>query len=141
MPEPPRNTPSTPDMRILVVDDEPHVREVLVRMLRLLIPGVRIDEAESTEAALPHVGAVPYGAVVTDIKMLGLPGTELLRAVRESQPTCLRFLMSGHNDFHAAVDGEAMDEAAPHGTINKPFMLAELRAALATGGLQQLRTR
>src|SRR5207245_10516856 len=55
--------------RVLIVDDEPALLQALPVALRLRMPGVTVETADSAAAALDRIAALDYDAIVTDIKM------------------------------------------------------------------------
>jgi len=68
-------------MNILIVDDDPHIRELI--RLYLKNEDFRIVEAEDGEKALELLSKVPVGLVILDIMMPNMDGWELCRTVRE----------------------------------------------------------
>ena len=66
--------------RILVVDDDTDGLEVLE--MRLTHAGYEVETGESAEKALARVGAFAPGLIVTDVRMSGMSGLELLEKVR-----------------------------------------------------------
>jgi signal transduction histidine kinase/CheY-like chemotaxis protein/purine-cytosine permease-like protein len=72
--------------KVLVVDDNPVARQLLVDMLALA--GLQADPAESGEAALAAVAAsdTPYALVFLDLRMPGLNGIDVARAIRQQHP-------------------------------------------------------
>jgi DNA-binding NtrC family response regulator len=66
--------------RVLVVDDEDALRTTLAANLEL--EGHEVTEADSAERALALAGGAPFDVVVTDIRMPGMTGVELFRALR-----------------------------------------------------------
>ncbi|MED5198554.1 MAG: response regulator, partial [Gemmatimonadota bacterium] len=68
--------------RILLVDDDADLRSVFREKLEY--SGHEVDEADSAEVALAKVGAFDPALVVTDVRMDGMTGLELLTRIRES---------------------------------------------------------
>lgn len=104
---------------ILLVEDEEAVREVTSRMLSL--SGYRVLEAADGEAALRVVREQPGGTidlVVTDVRMPGMGGLDLARALRERSPGLPVVFISGY----AGLDTDALAALAEQGPmIAKPF--------------------
>jgi DNA-binding response OmpR family regulator len=79
MPDP--DFPPSPCGRILVADDEPHIRRILVTLLEA--HGFQVDQAEDGAEALQQlVGDTDYQAALLDIMMPAYTGLEILREVR-----------------------------------------------------------
>ncbi len=111
--------------RILVVDDEPSIRKVL--QAHLARDGYDVDVAVDGNEALTRLGSEPWHLLVTDLKMPGLGGMELLAHVQANHPGLPVILVTAHGTVDAAV--EALKLGA-HDFITKPFDLAEVRAAV-----------
>ena len=88
--------------RILVVDDELIVRDSLKEWLDY--EGFSVDTAESGPAALEKLGQTAFNLMLTDIKMPGMDGVELLKAVRESNPDLSVLMMTAYATVETAVD-------------------------------------
>jgi CheY-like chemotaxis protein len=120
---PPPHVPRT----ILVVDDEPPIRALLARQLRVL--GYTVVEAGSAQAALVLAGeqSSPFDLVLSDIVMPGMNGTELGARLLQRNPRQALVLMSAH-----APSGlvELGTKARPVPLLRKPFTLAELAGVL-----------
>ena len=121
------NSSRTPDIRsVAIVDDDPFMLEYL--SLALGKSPYRIALFESAEAFLEGVGALPPGVVLTDLKMPGMDGMALLKALKEraldTRPTVI---MSAFADIPLAV--EAMKTGAVS-VLQKPIMPAALLEAV-----------
>jgi len=86
---------------ILFVDDEKNILQGLRRMLRGLRDEWEMDFAEGGEAALAKLSEQSVDVVVTDMKMPGMNGAELLDRVSELYPQTLRLILSGEADTEA----------------------------------------
>ncbi|CDM64095.1 response regulator [Pyrinomonas methylaliphatogenes] len=84
--------------RILFVDDEPKVLDGLRRMLRSMRHEWEMEFAEGGQAALAALAAKPFDVIVTDMRMPGMDGAQLLTEVRERYPHVVRIVLSGHSD-------------------------------------------
>jgi signal transduction histidine kinase len=111
--------------RILVVDDEPRGVELAVRTLRRL---GSIETAISGEAAWGIFQQREVDAVVSDERMPGISGVELLARVAEARPDVGRVLLTGYADIDASVD--AINRARVHAYVNKPCSPTQLRATV-----------
>ncbi len=83
---------------VLFVDDEPRVLQGLQRMLRSRRAEWTLRFAESGREALVRLEAEPFDVLVTDLRMPGMSGEELLRAVMERHPRLVRIILSGEMD-------------------------------------------
>jgi heterodisulfide reductase subunit A len=88
--------------RILVVDDELVVRDSLKEWL--VDEGFRVDMAESGEQALQKLGAEAFHLMLTDIKMPGMDGVELLQQAKERYPELTVVMMTAYATVETAVD-------------------------------------
>ncbi len=112
--------------RILVVDDEERMAAAIARALRRA--GHACATFGSGEAALEALERDGADAIVTDRKMPGVDGLELLRRVRASHPELPVILVTAHADVPSAV--AAMRDGA-FDYVAKPFDNEELRAIVA----------
>ncbi|HSW31714.1 MAG TPA: sigma-54 dependent transcriptional regulator [Longimicrobiales bacterium] len=87
--------------RILIVDDDTDALEVY--RTRLTHAGFEVQTAESAEQALARVDAFQPGLVVTDVRMKGMSGLELLERLRGALPGLDVVVMTGHEDMETAV--------------------------------------
>ena len=87
--------------RILVVDDDTDALKVY--RTRLAHAGFEVETAESAEQALARVGAFQPGLVVTDVRMEGMTGLELMARLKEAGETVEVVVMTGHEDMETAV--------------------------------------
>jgi DNA-binding NtrC family response regulator len=90
-----------PTPRILVVDDDTDGLEVLE--MRLSHAGYDVETADSAEKALARVKAFDPGMIVTDVRMSGMTGLELLDRVRASMEGVEVVVMTAHDDMETAV--------------------------------------
>lgn len=90
------------DERILVVEDEEGMRE----FLRILLSKERYEvvTCESGEKAVERFKEQNFNAVVTDIKMPGMDGIEVLTAIREIDPFVPVIMMTGHASMETAIE-------------------------------------
>ncbi|WP_029010615.1 sigma-54-dependent transcriptional regulator [Azospirillum halopraeferens] len=103
-------------MKVLFVEDEPDVRLGSEQALKLA--GIPVDGFERAEDALPALEPDAAAVLVTDVKLPGIDGLELLRRARSVDPALPVVLVTGHGDVSMAV--EAMREGA-YDFIEKPF--------------------
>ncbi|MBU0703722.1 MAG: response regulator, partial [Chloroflexi bacterium] len=119
-------TSVTPETRVLVVDDETHVRSALARSLALL--GYRADEAASGHHALAMLERTPYDAMVLDIRMPGMDGVEIMRRVHHVYPDLHIIVLTGHATLESAIVA-VKSNAADY--LLKPASVYDIAAAIA----------
>jgi two-component system, NtrC family, C4-dicarboxylate transport response regulator DctD len=101
---------------VIVIDDEEHVRRALAQSLDLV--GFDPGTEESAEAALDHLSRSFPGVLITDVRLGGMDGLELLGRVKELDEDIPVILITGHGDVSMAV--KAMHEGA-FDFLEKPF--------------------
>jgi putative nucleotidyltransferase with HDIG domain len=120
-------TESAPDaLRVLVVDDNASLLRFLVSAFSA--NGCTVSQASAAEQALSLITDEPFDLVVSDIKMPGLSGLDLLRAVKGKQPGTPVVLITGNPSVNSAVFG------LRHGAYDylpKPFSIREVQQLLA----------
>jgi len=134
-PEPEAAVEATPNIerhrggRVLVVEDETHVREVTMRLLQRA--GYEVLTAPDAETALGMMGSSgPFDLVLTDSAMPGMRGEDLAAEIARVQPGLPVLLMSGYTEVERSPSTSAVI-----GFLQKPFaipvLLAEVRRAIA----------
>jgi len=94
-------------VRILIIDDEPHVRDGLREAIDA--PEYDIDPVPDGETALRKLRREPYHVVVTDLRMPGaVDGFEILREVREKDPDTPVIMITAHGTIEGAVEALKM---------------------------------
>jgi two-component system, LuxR family, response regulator FixJ len=115
-----------PDWTVHVIDDDDAIRDSLTFMLES--GGHAVRAYPSAERFLEEVAGITQGWIVTDVRMPGMSGLDLLRTLRARGLTALPVIvMTGHGDIPLAV--EAMKAGAAE-FIEKPFEEERLLAAL-----------
>jgi putative nucleotidyltransferase with HDIG domain len=107
--------------RILVVDDEPTICQLIT--LRLQKEGYSCARADGAEQAFLRLSEGAFDVVLTDVRMPGVSGMELLRTVLECSPDTAVIMVTGMADTQLAV--EAMKLGA-YDYVTKPFLSDEL---------------
>jgi response regulator RpfG family c-di-GMP phosphodiesterase len=107
--------------RILVVDDERVIREILAEFLAL--EGFSVHTVEDGEKALTELRLRPYDLMITDLKMPRLSGLQLLEKVEQERLGVLTVLMTGFGTVETAI--EAMKKGA-YDYLLKPFKVEEV---------------
>ncbi len=114
-----------PSRRILLVDDEPDILDVCQRILET--EGFQVETAPSGDAALERVKQQSFDLLVTDIKMPGMDGLDLVRAVKQTTPHIPCIIMTGFSTMDTTLKALKLgvDEY-----IIKPFAPEELAIAV-----------
>jgi PAS domain S-box-containing protein len=107
--------------RILVIDDEPHLREVITNLLKL--EGHLTLGVGSGMEGVEMFRSEAFDVVITDLGMPDLTGLEVARKVREMRPEAKVILCTGWN---AAVSRPEQEAAGVHRLLEKPFRLDRL---------------
>ena len=114
--------------QILIIEDEAHIRDNLVRFLRL--EGHTVAAAPDGLAGLEHLRSQPVDLVICDFMMPRMNGFEVLAALQADPALAgLPFIM-----LSASAEPERLQQALLLGArayVTKPFQFAELRALLA----------
>jgi two-component system response regulator PilR (NtrC family) len=115
----------SPKARVLVVDDERSMQEFLEIFLRS--EGYEVETAGDIETAQVHLESDDFDVVITDIKMPGGSGIELLHATHENSPETVVIMITAYASTETAI--AAMKEGA-YDYVTKPFKVDELRIVL-----------
>lgn len=123
---------------ILLVDDDTALLEALPHMVALRIRGVLVDTSDSALKALDQIQKHDYDVIVSDIKMPGIDGLELLAKVQELRPETPTLLITGHADqelITQALRGGAYDFIQK--PIDRIYFVAALHRAIQTHQLRR----
>lgn len=121
--------------RILFVDDEPNVLQGLKRMLRPMRAQWDMEFAKSAQDALDHLGRFRFDVIVSDVRMPGMNGVQLLTEVKIRYPQTVRILLSGQSDkelIKQSVDPTHQYLAKP---CEAEILKETIARACARGGL------
>ncbi|PYQ37913.1 MAG: Fis family transcriptional regulator, partial [Acidobacteria bacterium] len=108
--------------KILVVDDEPSMRELLAIMLRR--EGFGVEVAESRAAAARILATGPFHLVITDVKLPDGDGIEILRHLKAAAPETVVIVMTAYGSTETAV---AALKLGAQDYLVKPFDVEELK--------------
>jgi DNA-binding NarL/FixJ family response regulator len=112
--------------RVLFVDDEPMVLQGLQRMLRRLSNEWDMAFVTSGHAALKEMESGAYNVVISDMRMPGMNGADLLSQVAKTYPKTVRLILSGHADKNLIVQCVG----AAHQFLAKPCEPDDLKSAV-----------
>jgi two-component system, NtrC family, response regulator PilR len=113
-----------PDIRVLVVDDEQSMRDLLAIMLRQA--GYEVTVADGGETAVEALKAESFDLVVTDLRMRKVDGLAVLRAAKEHAPRTVVLVVTAYASTETAVEAMKLDDY-----VTKPFKLDELKVTVA----------
>ena len=112
--------------RVLVVEDEKSLRDLLSMMLRK--EGYTVEAAEGGNQAASRIAKDPvYDLIITDVSMPGMTGLELLRHARKVSPETSVILMTAYGSKETAI--EALNDGAAY-YVEKPFDLDEMKVVV-----------
>lgn len=110
---------------VWVVDDDDSVRGVLEAMLKEL--GYTVTTYDKAEEALNAYRAAPPDVVVTDVRMPGMSGLDLTRAMLEADSRCIVMILTG---FPSIPDAVEAIRAGATDFLSKPVRMEELRVRM-----------
>jgi len=106
---------------VLVVDDEPGMGRILLKILKEA--GFEPSAVTSAPAALERIDSGSVDAVLTDVRMPGMDGIELLRKIRETESDLPVILMTAYGTIEQAVEATKL---GAYDYVRKPFNNAEI---------------
>ncbi|MDX9838346.1 MAG: response regulator [Azoarcus sp.] len=119
-------TPATeapPPPTLLLVDDEANILSSLRRLFRPA--GYRVLTAESGDEALELLAAEPVDLILSDMRMPGMTGAELLAIACERWPDTVRILLTGYSDMSSTID--AINRGQIYRYVAKPWDDGDLK--------------
>ena len=112
--------------RVLVVDDEASIRDLLSKTLALA--EYEVDTAADASAALDRVRGVEYDLLIADLKMPGMDGLTLIRQVKRLRSELPVIIITGFSTESSAIEAVNLGVA---GYLTKPFRVPQVLAAAA----------
>ena len=112
--------------RVLVVDDEEGIRDLLAKTLQLA--EYDVDLAEDGRAALERLRMTPYDLLITDLRMPGVDGLTVIREARRLKSDLPVIIITGYSTEATAI--EAIDIGV-QGYLTKPFRIPRVLNAAA----------
>jgi excisionase family DNA binding protein len=125
-PTPRVSTPVAGRARILVVDDEPSIRDLLSKTLALA--EYEVDLAPDGKTAIERMRIVPYDLLITDLKMPGIDGLTVIREGRRLRPDLPVIIITGYSTEASAIEAVNLGVS---GYLTKPFRVPRVLAAAA----------
>jgi CheY-like chemotaxis protein len=117
------------EKRILIVDDEPAILTVLKRSLEKLGAGYAVDTAVDGQSAVEKLKRGPVDLVVTDYRMPGMNGVDLLEAVRALQPGARTILMTAYGNDKVEAETRRLQA---YRYLIKPLQIDDFRHVVRT---------
>jgi len=110
-------------LEVLVVDDEPDVRELLVEYFRNR--GWPVASASDGRAAVSAIERAParYGLILTDLQLPGADGLAVLRAAKAANPSCYVVIITGYASLDSAIQAVRL---GAYDYLTKPFSLGQI---------------
>jgi len=124
---PPRQLLSDSTIRVLVIDDEEHVREILADMLRLLHHEVVV--AEYGAQGIERFRGDTFDLVMTDLAMPGTSGWQVAQAIKAFRPDVPVILVTG---WGVEVPADQLRASGVDRVLTKPFGLEDVREVVAS---------
>lgn len=124
------------NIRILVVDDEALMRNLLLKILEQ--EGYQITLASSTKEALEKLEEEDFNLVLSDIKMPDMNGLELLSSIKQNWPDIAVVMMTGYGDAYTVK--EALMLGADE-YVTKPFKSHEISLIIERAYWRQLASK
>ena len=121
-----RPTPSAGRPRILVVDDEAAIRDLLSKTLALA--EYDVDLAADGRTALERLRIIPYDLLITDLKMPGIDGLTVVREARRLKADIPVIIITGFSTEASAIEAVNLGVS---GYLTKPFRVPRVLAAAA----------
>jgi excisionase family DNA binding protein len=112
--------------RILVVDDEAAIRDLLSKTLALA--EYEVDLAPDGRAAIERLRLIPYDLLITDLKMPGVDGLTVVREARRLKPDIPVVIITGFSTEASAIDAVNLGVS---GYLTKPFRVPRVLAVAA----------
>jgi excisionase family DNA binding protein len=124
-PAPPRPTPAARP-RVLVVDDEASIRDLLAKTLALA--EYDVDVAPDGRSALDRMRMYPYDLLIADLKMPGMDGLTVIREAKRYKSDLPVIIITGFSTESSAIEAVNLGVA---GYLTKPFRVPQVLAAAA----------
>lgn len=114
--------------KILFVDDDPYFLTAIYRVLHRFFDVTTVDDPR--EALRIFVSQGPFDVVVTDYKMPGMDGLDMLKKMRKIEETSKRIVLTGYAELDVAM--RAVNDGQVSGFLTKPVPFADLRNLISS---------
>jgi excisionase family DNA binding protein len=125
-PVPARQNPTAARPRVLVVDDEASIRDLLAKTLALA--EYDVDVAPDGRSALERMRLYPYDLLIADLKMPGMDGLAVIREAKRYKADLPVIIITGYSTESSAIEAVNLGVA---GYLTKPFRVPQVLAAAA----------
>jgi DNA-binding NtrC family response regulator len=112
--------------RVLLVEDDEDARDKLQKLLQS-DPNLQIDAVEDGEQALKAINEMPYSLVITDLRMPGFDGMDLIRQVQKQSMPVTVIVTTGHGSIEEAVEAVRL---GAYDFLTKPINIDNLRLVM-----------
>ena len=123
---PPRPAAGTTRPRVLVVDDEASIRDLLAKTLALA--EYDVDVSPDGRSALERMRLYPYDLLIADLKMPGMDGLSVIREAKRYKADLPVIIITGFSTESSAIEAVNLGVA---GYLTKPFRVPQVLAAAA----------
>jgi excisionase family DNA binding protein len=123
---PPKPVAGTTRPRVLVVDDEASIRDLLSKTLALA--EYEVDVAPDGRSALDRMRLYPYDLLIADLKMPGMDGLTVIREAKRYKTDLPVIIITGFSTESSAIEAVNLGVA---GYLTKPFRVPQVLAAAA----------
>jgi excisionase family DNA binding protein len=123
---PPQARPTADRPRVLVVDDEASIRDLLSKTLALA--EYDVDTAPDGRSALERLRLYPYDLLIADLKMPGIDGLSVIREAKRLKTDLPVIIITGYSTESAAIEAVNLGVA---GYLTKPFKVPQVLAVAA----------
>jgi DNA-binding NtrC family response regulator len=121
-------------IRILVVDDEASLRSVLAKLLSE--EGHEVVEASSGEEALEYIKKEYFHLVITDLKMSGMSGSDLMKVVRKLNPDIQFIIITSYASLNTAITAVRL---GAYDYLTRPFDDVEIVSTVVNRAVEKIR--
>ncbi|GAB4563143.1 MAG: hypothetical protein Tsb0020_12060 [Haliangiales bacterium] len=121
-------------LTLLIVDDEPQILKMLARLFR---SEFRVVTANGGQEGLDTFDVERPELILSDQRMAGMTGIEMLKTISEREPGTVRILLTGYSDIDAVI--EAVNHKLLDRYVTKPWDNDELKEVVKAGAARYLK--